>query len=313
MTGTGEPFHFVFIINPQAGLRTGERVRERICKIFDPGPSGHTFETIMTDRNGHATELAAGYAARFGSRLIIVACGGDGTAHEVANGIVGTTSAMTILPLGTGNDFVRTALSCADVEWLLHHITGPEIRKIDVIQVDEKVCLNITSLGFDTKVQRKVIVINKKTPWLAKVSYPMAIVAALFGKRDYPMHYTLQTVDDHGETGRIDGDERFILAAICNGRFYGGGFNPAPHASLTDGILDFCLVKSIPLHKILAMIPLYKKGLHLGDPAVKSVRVTSGTIAAAEGQLLGNYDGESFEKPAIHFSVRPASLYFAFY
>jgi diacylglycerol kinase (ATP) len=313
MTPEAVPLHFAFIINPYAGRRTGVALREQINRAFTPGPLGHAFEILMTDRNGHASELAADLASCFGGRLVAVACGGDGTAHEVANGLVGTPAAMTVLPLGTGNDFVRTVYPGKNVEWLLAHITEPDIRPIDVIQVDDRVCLNITSLGFDTKVQRKAIVIAAKAPWLGNLSYHLAIVAALFGKRDYHMHYSLQTVGEDGEFGLIEADAQFILAAICNGRYYGGGFNPSPQASLTDGILDFCLVDSLPLGRVLSLIPLYKKGLHLNDTSVHSFRVTSGQITATTGQLLGNYDGESFEKPAIRFYVRPAALNFAFY
>jgi diacylglycerol kinase (ATP) len=313
MRSEGKSLHFAFIINPKAGRRASDSLPQKISQAFPPGLTNHTHEILLTDRNDHAREMAAELAGRYGSGLVVVACGGDGTAHEVANGLAGTDAAMTILPLGTGNDFVRTALSNPDVDWLLQHITEPDIQPIDVIRVDDRICLNITSLGFDTKVQRKAIVISAKAPWLGSLSYPLAIVAALFGKRDYPMHYILQTIGEHGESGQIEADARFILAAICNGRFYGGGFNPSPQASLQDGILDFCLVESLPLGRILSLIPLYKQGKHLGDPAVHSFRVTSGQITATEGQLLGNYDGESFEKPAVHFRVWPAALNFAFY
>jgi YegS/Rv2252/BmrU family lipid kinase len=305
--------HFAFIINPIAGRRLGAHVEQRIKRLFDPGPRHHTCEIMLTDRNGHARELAAGLAASHGSRLVAVACGGDGTAQEVANGLAGTAAAMTILPLGTGNDFARTAFSNPDVDWLIAHLGEPDIRTIDVIRVDGRICLNITSLGFDTKVQRKASFLAARSPWLGSFSYPLAIVAALFGKRDYSMHYQLQTVDGQGQPGQIEADARFILAAICNGRFYGGGFNPAPQASLDDGVLDFCLVDSLPLSRVLALIPLYKKGRHLGDPAVHTHRVTAGRITATAGLLLGNYDGEIFEVPSITFSVWPQALRFAFY
>jgi diacylglycerol kinase (ATP) len=313
MDNDGSTKHFVFIINPVAGRRNSTYVRSRISQIFGDKAQRHSCEILMTDRQGHASELAANLARQHGSRLIIVACGGDGTAQEVANGLVSTPSAMTILPMGTGNDFVRTAFSNSNIDWLLDRITEPAIRPIDVIQVDDRVCINIASLGFDTKVQRIAIKIAAKAPWAGGLAYQLAIARALIGRRDYAMHYVLNTVDEQGNNARIEADARFILAAICNGRFYGGGFNPAPQASLDDGLLNFCLVDNIPLLRILSLIPLYKKGQHLGDPAVKSWQVTSGEIMATSGQLLGNYDGESFEKPAIHFHVQPAALNFAFY
>jgi diacylglycerol kinase (ATP) len=305
--------HYAFIINPVAGKRNTTHLRAKIGEIFADGTSGDTFEIIMTDRQGHASEIAADLAARHGARLVAVACGGDGTANEVANGIAGTPAAMAVLPYGTGNDLVRTVYPERSAEWLLDRIRRPDIRPIDVIELDDRICLNITSLGFDTKVQRRAIVLAARAPWLGGLIYPLSIVLALFGKRDYPMHYELQTVDEQGHPGTVAADARFILAAICNGRYYGGGFNPAPQAELADGKLDFCLVENIPLLRILSLIPLYKQGRHLSDPAVHSYRITGGRVEATSGLLLGNYDGESFEKAALRFQVRPLALRFAFY
>jgi diacylglycerol kinase (ATP) len=307
------PKHFTFIVNPRAGRFHNDELIRRIEAIFLDEPHGHTAEVILTDRRYHASELAAKHAARHGANLIAVACGGDGTANEVVNGIFGTAAALAILPIGTANDFARAALSTTNLDQLLAKILQPDIRPIDVIQVDERICLNIASMGFDTKVQRTASAINAKVRWLGSLSYPLAIFSALFGGREYAMHYQLQTIGPESKTATIEGDANFILAAICNGRYYGGGFNPAPNAILDDGRLDFCMVDSLPLRRILALIPLYKKGRHLSDPAVHCWQVTGGRIAAPAGNLLGNLDGEDFEKPAIVFKVIPAGLRFAFY
>ncbi len=304
--------HFAFIINPTAGRFHIADLEKRIHGVFD-AQSIHTAEVIMTDRSGHASQLAADLASRFGAELVVVACGGDGTANEVANGIAGTTAAMAILPIGTANDFARAALSTTNPDKLLSMIMAPKIRPIDVIEVDDRICLNIASLGFDTKVQKAASAMTAKIRWLGSLSYPLAIVKSLFGDRQYPMHYSLDTIDFNGKPGNIEGDALFILAAICNGRYYGGGFNPAPQASLDDGRLDFCLIDSLPLRRILPLIPKYKKGRHIGDPAVHCWQVTGGRIEAPTGNLLGNLDGEAFEKPSIDFAIIPLGLRFAFY
>lgn len=307
------PLHFAFIFNPKAGRFHNEKLVKRIEAIFHDHPNGHTAEVLLTFHRGHASELAAELAGRFGASLVAVSCGGDGTANEVANGIVGTQSAMAILPLGTANDFARAALTTDNPEQLLEMILQPRIRSIDVMRVDDRICLNIASLGFDTKVQLKASAINTKVRWLGSLSYPLAILAALFGGREYSMHYRLETIDADNKPGIVEADSKFILAAICNGRYYGGGFNPSPTASLDDGKLDFCLVDSLPLRRILPLIPLYKKGQHLSDPAVHMMQITAGRIEATDGLLLGNLDGESFERLAIDFKIIPAGLRFAFY
>jgi YegS/Rv2252/BmrU family lipid kinase len=308
-----DPDRFLIIINPKAGRKDSSYLVDRIKAIFAGAPGQPVCDVVLTDRPGHATELSAHYARQYGGHAVVIACGGDGTAREVANGIARTPAAMAILPTGTANDFARAVYTTCQLGELLPRLPYPDIRPIDVIDVDGEICLNIASLGFDTKVQRKAQQINARCRYLGSFVYPLAIMLSLFGKREYPMRYELVAVDDEGRTETIRGDARLILAAICNGRYYGGGFNPAPAAKPDDGLLNFCLVDSMPLLKMLAMIPRYKKGTHLGDPAVYSRIVRSGTIQATEGLLLGNFDGESFTRGQITFQIQPRALRFAFY
>ncbi len=233
--------HFAFIVNPKAGKGRWASLEPLVRRAFDNPPAGCTGEIILTTHGGHATGLAAELAARYGSRLVAIACGGDGTANEVANGIAGTPAAMGILPIGTANDFTHAALSRQDPAEIISCIYAPDIRPIDVFRVDDRICLNITSLGFDSKVQRWATVMNTRARWLGGLAYPLAIFFSLLGGREYPMHFRLDTLDGQGKPDTAEGDARFILAAICNGRYYGGGFNPAPNARLDDGRLDFCL------------------------------------------------------------------------
>ena len=104
------PDHFVFIVNPQSGRRTSRQMQEQIEQILAED-SGLTREFIYTEKAGHAEDLAAAAAARYGESALVFACGGDGTANEVANGLVGTKTAMGIIPIGTANDFCTAALS----------------------------------------------------------------------------------------------------------------------------------------------------------------------------------------------------------
>lgn len=127
------------------------------------------------------------------------------------------------------------------------------------------------------------------------------------------MHYRFETVDESGAIQVVEQDANYILAAICNGRYYGGGFNPAPQASQDDGLLDVCLVDSLPLMKILPLIPKYKKGTHIGHPAIHCWKATAGQIRYTSERLLGNFDGEIFEADTLDFNVMPKALRFAFY
>ncbi len=312
MERQSKPDIFRFIINPKAGRRDGSYLTGQIESVFASDPAHPDCQIILTEQPGHATKLAAGFAAQHGSRAVVVACGGDGTAREVAAGLVGTDTAMSILPIGTANDFARLALSTCEIDRLLPLMLNPQIRKIDAIAIDEEISLNITSLGFDTKVQRKSMQLNARFRRLGSLAYPLAIVLSLFGNRQYAIHYRVDTIKPDGNLEIVEGRTDIILAAICNGRYYGGGFNPAPDAQLDDGRLFFCMVDKLSLSRILTLIPSYKKGTHMSDPAVHGWPVVSGEITGTRGDLLGNFDGDSFNRASIRFRVLPGSLYFAF-
>ena len=303
---------FLFIINPQAGQRQAHRLPAKIQSAVAAAWPGSTCEIRLTDRAHHASELAATFAAANGSRALVVACGGDGTAHEVANALAGTQAAMTVLPVGSSNDFARTALSSMRIDTLLDRLASLRIQPIDLIRVNDRYCLNIASFGFDTVVLRRMRQISARFRFLGLFSYQIAIVLALFGNRQFAMRLGVAPRQQTVEMPERPID--YIRAALCNGRFYGGGFNPAPTAQLDDGLLEFLTVDPMPLRRILGLIPVYKKGQHLADPAVHGQTVTEGYLIAPEGQqLLGNLDGELYETARIDFAVAPRALRFAFY
>ncbi|NCC75027.1 MAG: diacylglycerol kinase family lipid kinase [Clostridia bacterium] len=299
-------YHYLFLINPAAGQPKRPDLEEKLAAAVTCAGSPHTCEIRRTDRAGHGAELAAAFAKRHGAQAIVVACGGDGTAHEIAQALLGTDAALAILPLGTGNDFARAFLSSLDVDQLLSRLTMPQIRPIDVLEVNGRMCLNITSFGFDTRVQSLMMAINRRLRWLGRLSYPLAIVIGLLGHRTFSFSCAL----DGGPRENV----HYILAALCNGRFYGGGFNPAPGASVEDGKIEWVQVDPLSLPRILGLIPKYKQGRHLGDPAVHSRTISEGHVWAMPGQvLLGNVDGELFETTEITFKVWPAAIRFAFF
>ena len=304
-------FHYLFLINPAAGQKNRQGLEAKLeSAVTFPG-STHTCVIVTTERPGHGAELAAAFAIRHGSRAIIVACGGDGTAHELAQALLGTDAALAILPLGTGNDFARAFLSSLDVDTLMPRMTHPQIRPIDLLEINGRVCLNITSFGFDTRVQRLMkkiasLPINRHARWLSRFHYPLAIVIGLLGPKAFSFMCSLD-----GETRQ---PVRYILAALCNGRYYGGGFNPAPQSQVDDGLVEWVQVDPLSLPRILGLIPKYKQGRHLDDPAVHTLKLTEGHIWAAPGQsLLGNIDGELFETSEIRFKVLPEAIRFAFF
>lgn len=304
------PYQYLFLINPHAGRYHQTTLSEQIRQIFDKAGLHDRCQIRLTEYAGHATKLAGDFSQLHGAQGLVMSCGGDGTAHEVANALAGTETVMGILPLGTANDFAKAALSTLNLPTLLEHLLDPDVRRIDIIRVNQRSCLNITSLGFDTKVLSKARALNGRFRRLGALSYPIAVVISLFGRRNYPVAYSF--VNAEGRT--INGRAGIILAAICNGRYYGGGFNPTPGTSLYDGLIEVCLVDSLSLFAMLPLIGKYKKGTHIGHPAVHIFTVRSGTFKSDNQEdLTGNYDGEIFTLPEIDFKVMEGRLRFAFY
>ncbi len=313
MNDARKPDVYRFIINPRAGRRSRADLTGVIESVFSQSDRPIDCQILLTEQPGHATALAQSYAKTYGDRVLVVACGGDGTAREVASGLLGSQAAMTVLPIGTGNDFVKTVFSTQDINQLIPRLPQPDIRLIDTMDINGSVCVNITSLGFDTKVQRTAQRLNARFRQLGGMVYTLAIFPSLFGQRSYPIHYELQVRQEDGSETMVSGSNDMILTAICNGQYYGGGFRPAPLAKVDDGLLTFSMIDALPLRKIFPLIPRYKKGTHLALPAVHAWETTSGTIWTTEGVLLGNKDGDSFEDKRVSYRVVPKSLYFAFY
>ena len=226
----------IFIINPHAGKKdqTG-----RIYEMADRLRQRHGLDCqcLLTQRPGGAEEMAR-RLAESGEAVRIYACGGDGTVSEAANGIAGyPNAAMTCIPTGTGNDFLKNfgpdAAKFADAE----NLWDGDVRQLDLIDCNGRLCLTIACSGIDARVAESVHELGD-SPFLSGRGSYLAAVAVNFLFRGIGRHWTV-TLDDEV----IEDD--FALVSMCNGRYYGGGSTPVPEARMDDGILNTVLVKNI--------------------------------------------------------------------
>ncbi|NLC83910.1 MAG: YegS/Rv2252/BmrU family lipid kinase [Ruminococcaceae bacterium] len=306
---------FLFLINPEAGKRTSRKLAREINASMAKTDTSYEYEIVMTEKSGHACELAHRFGQEHGENGVVYACGGDGTVNETVNGIFGTGAALGILPIGTANDFARHILPGLEPEDILSRLPFPELRPLDLIKVNEVICANITSFGLDSKVQRIANTLQRRLHIHSELLlYNLAILFGMAGGREYDLEYDMLTTEiKDGQPVRVTGSIKMVLAAICNGRYYGGGYNPAPAASSSDGVLDIVLVDNLPLTRIVKLLPKYKAGTHVGDPAMHMFSATEGVFRSHGGLLPGNYDGELFEAAEISFKVLPAAIRFAHY
>lgn len=237
----------LFIINPAAGSkdRTAQ-YRETIHRYCD----GLDYEIRVSTGPGDCTRIAR-EAAASGKAYRLYACGGDGTLNEVVQGAAGyDNAAVTVFSGGSGNDFVKLfndPKAFFDLERLLE----PEEATFDLIDCNGELAMNICSVGLDARIGTDVSR-YKRLPLLSGFrAYAASTVVNVI--KGIAEHYIVE-VD--GE--RIDGKQTMIC--VCNGRYYGGGFNPVPEADPADGLLDILLVKKVSRLKVAAVIGKYKNG-----------------------------------------------------
>ena len=275
----------VFIINPAAGKRDCTAQLLEMAKGLE-ARHGLAVERILTRGPGHAWE-AASALARTGEDLRFYACGGDGTLSEVANAVAGVESAaMTCVPVGTGNDFLKNfgdkAPLFSDAENLWD---GPRFP-LDAIDCNGRLALTVACSGFDAQVADSVHRYGDFPLLKGQASY-IASLAVNFFSQSFRHRWTV-TLD--GE--RLEGE--FILAAVCNGRYYGGGFVPTREARMDDGLLHTILVRAVSRPTFLRLVGAYSRGDGWRYPGI--VRCSTAreiTIESREGDIVTCLDGES--------------------
>ncbi|HSJ65689.1 MAG TPA: YegS/Rv2252/BmrU family lipid kinase [Gemmatimonadaceae bacterium] len=290
---------------------TGGTDRKRLCLILHGARSelpalrhlvawvrekGHTVDVRVTWEGGDAERFAREAAKATPPFDTVIAAGGDGTVNEVVNGLSGSDMAFGIIPLGTANDFARQAGIPDDVDHamdvVLHH---PAVR-IDTAQANGRRYLNVSVGGVAAEV-------TAETPADAKESLGV-LAYALSGLRK------LTDLDPY--TARFRGPDfdlqcKVLLFAVANGTHTGGGSRIAPKASLTDGLLDLCVVEALPRGDIGRMLLKVRRGEHLGEDGVHYVQLPE-VVVSVRRPIVVNVDGETTEARRFVYAARPGDL-----
>ena len=280
----------IFIINPTAGKYDS---LQRIYEMAEHLRSAHGLDVqcILTKKQGHATEIAQ-KLCQTGESLRFYACGGDGTVNEVANGIIGyDNAAMSVIPVGTGNDFLKNFGGDMDKFRDAENLwNGPQFP-MDAIDVNGRVALTIACSGIDARVARDVHKYSESPILDGKSSY-IASLLVNFLFKGIGSHWTVEL---DGET--IEDD--FSLVSVCNGRYYGGGFMPVAEARMDDGVLNTLVVKKVSRGAFIKFVGPYSKGQYYKFPHVarcvapKVVRIRSekpDIVTCLDGECITSDD-----------------------
>ena len=290
----------VFIVNPAAGKsdRT-ESCRKLIDAAFSP--RGLQYELLVSRAPGDCRTLAR-QAAASGEEVRLYACGGDGTLNEVVNGVVGCpNAAVTHYPGGSGNDSIKIfddPAAFTSIERLLDAEEAP----FDLIRCNDSYALNVLSIGFDARVGTDIARFKRLPLVTGKGAYVLSILSNMLHGLSADYTVTL----DSGET--LSG--RKTMICICNGRWYGGGFNPVPEAEPDDGLLDVLVVERVSLLQLASVIGHYQKGRYAEYPSlIRHARCRSLRIACAERSVV-NVDGEAVYTTDAKIEVVPHAIRF---
>ncbi|WP_413533112.1 diacylglycerol/lipid kinase family protein [Empedobacter brevis] len=284
----------IFIINPIAGKGQGQLIENDIQQYFKN--KNVDFETYLTKNSGHATEITNQVLAK--NPDIVVACGGDGTINEVAQALIGSSVALGIIPIGSGNGLAANLHIPKSTIKAFDTILDAKINKIDAGKINENYFFSNMGLGIDADVINNYAQ-NKTRNFLG---YVTASTKAIFNFQ--PKKFKIE-LDDQDT---LDDDFYFVFCSNSNEAGYGISFSP--NAKLNDGKLDFLAVKKLNfIQQIQFSANVLGKRIEKMKQA-KVLQVNSVKFNSKEPKTVAQVDGEAviFNQNSIEVSIVPNAL-----
>ena len=287
----------LFIINPAAGSRNRtddySKVIHKLCR-----EQNLDYEVRVSTAPGECARIAR-EAAETGEELRLYACGGDGTLNEVVQGAAGHDNvAVTVFSGGSGNDFAKM-FDQPEAFFSLERLLDAQEVTFDLIKCNDDFSLNICSVGLDARIGTDVSH-YKRLPLLHGFSaYAASTVVNVI--KGISEHYRVEL---NGQV--IDRDMTMIC--VCNGRFYGGGFNPVPEADPTDGLLDVLIVNKVSRLQVAGVVGKYKAGRYKELSELVTHYRTDAVKITCDKPTPVNLDGELRMAREVELSVAKEKL-----
>jgi len=264
----------LFILNPNAGVIPAKLIIPKLLEIRKNELS--CFKSLSIDESGTHIHQS------FDKYDIFIAAGGDGTVRTVAAELVGSQKIFGVLPMGSGNGFAKEFGFRTNITSLLSDIKKAESVKIDVIELNDQVCLNVAGVGLDSFVAHSFDKAKIRGLW----SYIWQTFKNFFLLK--PVHITLHIEGEEPIT-----DDLFVLS-IANTRQFGNNAFIAPEAKPNDGIIDIVLIKPFP--KIIAPLFVYRlfRGTMKNSKYIRYIK-TDKPFTIITNETRFHIDGEAIE------------------
>lgn len=279
-----------FIVNPISGVGRHKVVEKLIDQhlnrtLFD-------YEIVYTKAAKHATELAKQAVAT--GFNIVVAVGGDGSVNEVARGLIGSTTAMAIMPAGSGNGFARHMKIPLDLKKAMNIINDAKEASIDTIQLNNETFINVAGVGFDAHIGWEFAKFGKR----GFSSYLKVII------REFPK---FEVQDYELIINGIPLHKKAFLISFANGSQWGNNAHIAPLADVADGLMDIAILKSFSFWNVISIgYKLFRKTIHL-SPHLETIKTKE--VLVKQTNTIAHIDGEPIEVGhSISIKVNPLSL-----
>lgn len=287
------------IANPAAGRGQAEKMAFALRACLEE--RGSEVVVYITSLCGEGDTLTV-KAVEEGA-TVIIACGGDGTVHEVINGIKASNSNLTepvlaLLPTGRCNNFAAALNMPKDPSLVAGVLLDGPVKRVDLGKIGDKYFATVATLGFDSAVAEYVDGGGSPSFLKGTLSYLYGLIAILPQFR-FP-HVRLT-----GDFGLFQGP--VLLVAVGNTDSYGGGFKITPDAILDDGLLDVCVVREISKLELLRVLPRVFSGQHVTHQSV-SLEMTKELTVEAKDTLWIWADGERIAATPATIAVEPSTI-----
>ncbi|MBQ9081662.1 MAG: diacylglycerol kinase family lipid kinase [Clostridia bacterium] len=268
-------YHIIF--NPTAKSGKAKPVLDKVCKRLTQ--AGKEFEIHETITKGHAKGLAETLSKTVEELIII---GGDGTVHEVLNGITDPQKVrIAIIPAGTGNDFCSGVGISFDPDSAMAAVLRGDAKPTDYIDFSGRRCLNVGGMGMDVAVLERVSRGNMK----GKIKYLWSLISTMFTFKGQQVRLSVN--------GKVY-TEKALFVAVCNGSQFGGGIRICPGAEVADGKLEVVLVRQLGFFGIIRAFISLMRGKILSFPETQHFYCEAAEILPDSASTI-QLDGELYE------------------
>ena len=281
----------VFVVNPISGVGKQKEIEKQVEKYLDT--TAFDYSIMYTERAGHATEISKDAVEK--GLDAVIAVGGDGTINETAQGLVGSKTALGIIPTGSGNGLSRHLKIPMNMAKAICILNQFKTKYIDTATLNDNLFVNVAGVGFDAKVAKEF---------------------AKSGKRGFRKYFNIATsayahYKPRTYTMVIDGEEitrKALMISFANSGQFGNNTSIDPKAKLDDGFIDVCIVSKVPYWKTVFLAPLLFMKKFDQTPYVEIIQAKEVRLVRKKGKS-GHVDGDPFVAGKnVHLKIQPLSL-----